>query len=367
MIKYSNLISFFLFLNSRHMQSLNFFLSLGNILAPIITVPFLSTENQVLKDVVKNLNQTLNLTDNEFVKTKINSKYLDILLINSDNQTFQDHHSTAKSQIHIPYAIIGFITFVTGLAINLLYLFVPYDNKRKEDGFNIFPLSKKLKENRFSLSNVYYWTILILCCTISCFYFAMNINNNSYIQAFGIESQQMNKTTGTYLTLTYSSVQTFSCFCFVFISTLLSPKFIILIDLMLMAISNCILIFFCDQNMFRLSIVLLAIGMSSIYPSIYSFMKQRIDVNNNVGSIIIFSSGIISIIYPILEGNYIEAFPLTFPLINLVSLIIMIILFSVLYVFDLAYNSKQSKQIFIKNSVQEHDFVQENAYKNTHL
>lgn len=367
----------------RHMQSLNFFLSLGNILAPIITVPFLSSEDQVLKDlVVQNLNETVepSLTDNEFVKSQVSSKYLDILLTSPDNVTssFNDHRSATKSQIHIPYAIIGVIIFLTGLIINLLYLFVPYDdqNKRKkEDGLDgfIFAISghkqkRKENSNKFSLSNIHYWTILILCCTISCFYFAMTINNSGYIQAFGVESKlHLTKATSSYLALTYSSVLTFACFCFVFISAKLSPKFIILIDLVLMTISNLLIIYFSDQSvqMLWFSIVLLAIGMSSVYPSLYSYMKQRIQVDNNVGSLIVFCSGFISIVYLILEGKYIEKYAHTFPLINLVSLIIMIVLFCVLIAFEAFYNSRQRKQMFIKKSLNPDDFVQD-AY-NTHM
>lgn len=357
------------------MQSLYFFLSLGNILAPIIVVPFLSSENQVLKDITQNLNQTLNLTDTKFVKSKINSKYIDIMISNSDDNataiSFMDLHLSNKSQIHIPYAIIGFIIFIAGLIINLLYLFVPYDDgnsKRKED--NLIIPKPKTKENQFNQSDVYYWVVLILCCTISCLYFAITMNNSSYIPAFAVESQLTNKATGSYLSLVYSCVLTFSCFCFVFISTALSPTFIISIDLILMLISNFILIYYCDHciKMLWVSIVLLGIGMSSIYPSLFSFMKQKIDVDNNVGSLICFFSGFFTIFYTLLEGNYIESFPLTFPLINLVSLIIMVVLFSSLFIFDLLHVSRLNKQKFsIKKSIQDDfDFVQD-AYKNTDL
>lgn len=348
------------------MQTLNFFLSLGTILAPIVTVPFLSSEDRVLHDL--NLNQT-NLTSNEFVKNKLSPKYLDVLLVTSfDNQTTSDdHHLATKSQIHIAYAIIGFITFVTGLVINLLYLFVPYDDgtSRKGEGF-VFPLPKRPKESKFSLSNIYYWMVLVLCCAISCFYYSMTINNTNYIQAFGVESKLTNKTTGSYLTLTYSCVLTFACFCSVFISVRCSPALILLADLALLVVSNGILIFLCRKvELLWFSIVLLAIGMSSVYPSLYSYMKQRIDVNNNVGAIITFSSGLIAMIYPILNGYYIEAFPLTFPIINLTSVLIMAVLFGFLYVFDLVYNKKLRNELSIKKLSD--DDPSQDAYKNTHL
>jgi len=197
----------------------------------------------------------------------------------------------------------------------------------------------------------------------------MTINNSDYIQAFGVESQlHLNKTTSSYLALVYSIVLTFSCFCFVFISTKLSPKFIILTDLTLMTISNLLLIYFSDERveMTFFAIVLLAIGMSSIYPSLYSYMKQRIQVNNNVGALIVFCSGFISIIYLLLEGKYIEKYSLTFPLINLVSLIIMIALFCILIVFEMFYNSRQRRQLRIKKSLDQDHFVQD-AYKNSHI
>lgn len=349
------------------MQTLNFFLSLGTILAPIVTVPFLSSEDRVLKDV--NLNQT-NWTNNEIVKNRISPKYLDVLLVTNtfENQTISDdHHLATKSQIHIAYAIIGFITFVAGLVINLLYLFAPYDddeNKRKE-AF-VFPLPKKPKESRFSLANLYYWTVLVLCCTITCFYYSMTINNSNYIQAFGVESELTSKTTGSYLTLTYSCVLTFSCFCFVFISAKLPPALILLADFALMVLSNILICCGRSVPMLWTAIVLLGIGMSSVQPSLYSYMKQRIDVNNVVISIITFSSGLIAMFYPLMNGYYIEAFPLTFPIINLVSVLIMIVLFVFINLFDLIYNKKVRNELSIRKSTD--DDASLDAYKtNTHL
>lgn len=341
---------------------------MGTILAPIVTVPFLSSEDRVLKDL--DLNRT-NLTQNEMVKSRLSPKYLDVLLVTNfdnptSNQTFDDHHLATKSQIHIAYAIIGFITFVTGLTINLLYLFAPYcDQSKRKEGF-VFPLPKRPKASKLSLSNLYYWMVLVLCCAISCFYYSMTINNNGYIQAFGVESQLTTKTTGSYLTLTYSCVLTFACFCFVFISAKLPPNLILLADLALLAISNCILIYHRQRiELLWGSIVLLAIGMSSVYPSLYSYMKQRIDVNNNVAAIVTFSSGLIAMVYPILNGYYIEAYPLTFPIINLISVFIMIVLFSFLYFFDLLYNKKLRNELSIKKASE--DDSSQDAYKNTHL
>lgn len=346
------------------MQTLNFFLSLGTILAPIVTVPFLSSEDRVLKDL--NLNQT-NWTNNEIVKNRISPKYLDVLLAtNFDNQTSSDdHHLATKSQIHIAYAIIGFITFVAGLVINLLYLFAPYDdeNKRKE-GF-VFPLPKKSQESKFSLANLYHWMVLVLCCTITCFYYSMTINNSNYIQAFGVESELTSKTTGSYLTLTYSCVLTFSCFCFVFISAKLPPRLILLADLALMTLSNILICCGRSVQMLWAAIVLLGIGMSSVQPSLYSFVKQRIDVNNVVISIFTFSSGLIAMFYPLMNGYYIEAFPLTFPIINLVSVLIMIVLFVFINIFDLIYNKKLRNELSIRKSTE--DDASFDAYKNTHL
>lgn len=246
-----------------------------------------------------------------------------------------------RSQIEIPYAFIGVTLFITGILINLLYLCVPYSSpssKRRNlrndplaEPIEVIPVPKRVRRPHF-------WIVLVFGSIVPCFYFSLCNNNYTYLQTFAMEIGY-NKPNATLIYLIYSAVVAFACLCFMLLSTVLSPQLIIYLELIILLAADCVLLYLCQTNpqMIWLGICLLGFGISSIYPSLYSFIKQRIDVNNNVGSIVVFSGSLISVIFPILEGNYLQKYPNVFPLINLFATICILVLFTAMHSADFYY------------------------------
>jgi hypothetical protein len=246
-----------------------------------------------------------------------------------------------RSQIEIPYAFIGVILFITGILINLLYLCVPYSspNFRRRNVRND-PLSEPIERAIIPVrvKRSHFWVVLVFGSIIPCFYFSLCNNNFTYLQTFAMEIGYK-KRTATLMYLIYSAVVAFACLCFMLLSTFMSPQAIIYMELIILLAADCVLLYLCHTKpqMIWLGICLLGFGISSIYPSLYSFIKQRIEVNNNVGSLVVFSGSLISVIFPILEGNYLQKYPNIFPLINLCATICILVLFTLMHSADCYY------------------------------
>lgn len=320
----------------RYIQALNFFANLGTCLAPVVSNPFMIKRDELDEVIDENVKMS---TMSPIVKTETpnlpNIKLITDILTQLPIVNENDEN---RSQIEIPYAFIGVILFITGILINLLYMCVPYTSpstyrrKARDD-----PLKEQIQlpvtPDRVRRSH--FWIVLVFGSLIPCFYFSLSRNNFTYLQSFAMEIGYK-KATATFMFMIYSSVVTFACLCFMLLSTILSPQSIIYLELIILISAECILLYLChwEPTMIWVGVCLLGFGISSIYPSLYSFIKQRIDVSNNVGSIVVFTGSLISFVFPIVEGNYLQKYPSTFPLINLFATVCILVLFTLMHSAD---------------------------------
>ena len=320
------------------MQGLNFFASLGTCLAPVINDPFLAHRDDSDEMVERTTSPPQLMTTVSLCRNCTGGINIPDLL---NNLTSPKELDPNRSQIEIPHAFIGVTLFITGILINLLYLCVPYTsintrNHKKRDDPLAEPIEAPAELPRVQRSH--YWFVLMIGSIIPCFYFSLGMNNIMYMQKFAI-SNGFKKSAATFMTLVYSAVVAFACLCFMLLSTILSPQAIIYIELSILLVADCILLYLCTSSpsMIWLGVCLLGCGMSSIYPSLYSFIKQRIEVNNKVGSLVVFSGSLISVTFPILEGTYLPTYPSTFPLINLFATVLILVLFTLIHGADVYY------------------------------
>ena len=59
------------------------------------------------------------------------------------------------------------------------------------------------------------------------------------------------------------------------------------------------------ESMMWIGSVLIGVGFSSTYASIYTFLEHQISVTNTIGSIFLFTGGLGTALFPILVGAYI--------------------------------------------------------------
>jgi FHS family Na+ dependent glucose MFS transporter 1 len=77
--------------------------------------------------------------------------------------------------------------------------------------------------------------------------------------------------------------------------------------------------------------VLMGLGFSSVFVSIYAFIEEQLKVTNTISALFVFSAGLTAMVYPPIVGNYIETHPLFLIWLTRVSVGITLIMFTVLY------------------------------------
>lgn len=89
-----------------------------------------------------------------------------------------------------------------------------------------------------------------------------------------------------------------------------------------------------SEAMIWVGVVFIGAGDSIIYPCVYSFLEERIDVTNKLTGLLMFTSSIATTVYPLIMGTYIESYPLVFLYVNNFSIAAVIILFIILHSTD---------------------------------
>lgn len=98
----------------------------------------------------------------------------------------------------------------------------------------------------------------------------------------------------------------------VLIAIKLTPGTMILLDLITVAIGNCLVYLFADTSLplFTLGIILLGAGFASVFPSFFPFLERHgFPITDMVGSLLTFSGGLSEVLAPFLVGLYIDTKP----------------------------------------------------------
>lgn len=71
-----------------------------------------------------------------------------------------------------------------------------------------------------------------------------------------------------------------------------------------------------DQSLIHLWIgsLMLSFGFSPIFPAVFAFIGQYLEITNRIGTILIFAHACLNIIVPFILGTYLEQYPFVFPL-----------------------------------------------------
>lgn len=130
----------------------------------------------------------------------------------------------------------------------------------------------------------------------------------------------------------------------------LRPQTILYSNHILMLTGTMILAVYANssETMLWLGNVILGLGFSSVYASIYAFLENQFRVTNRVGSIFVFAGGLTAAVSPSLVGQYIEASPLILVWFNLVCcllcLSIMFIIHFTVYMQNKKHGGKSYKE-----------------------
>ncbi|RWS00941.1 sodium-dependent glucose transporter 1-like protein [Dinothrombium tinctorium] len=276
----------------------------------------------------------------------------------NNNETLR----ASVNHITIPYMITSSTAIIAFLVLVIFELCKPYNTpERSLSRKNQKKLDHNLNESAVSLPNAenaqilvedrlpnsYYAILIALSSLILCFYLGIEMNIFNYLPSFllnlnlNISSKQI-----AYMNTAFSGFYTLFRLPSMALASKLRPAMMLSISFTILIFGNVLLIIFGfhSQIMLWVTISILGAGCSCVYPAIYAFIEERIDVTNFIGGIFMFASSIITTIMPIIVGNLIKQKPAIFMYVNTSGIFIVVIIFLFLNLTDLWKKRIQSKK-----------------------
>ena len=124
----------------------------------------------------------------------------------------------------------------------------------------------------------------------------------------------------------------------IFVSIKLKPEYMLIYHFGFL-LAGILIMYFGKQSltMVWVGILLMSFGIGAIWPLIFSFMSNQIEVTDRIGTLLNFASKIPGLFVPSIIGQFIETNPdvllyvMTFDLIVSVSLILVILVLVIRY------------------------------------
>jgi len=136
----------------------------------------------------------------------------------------------------------------------------------------------------------------------------------------------------------------------IFIAIKIKPQYMMAYHLSISIIGVVILIF--AQNSITwiwIASATVGFGFSAMFPAIYSFLRQYIQMTDRIGTILTFSSGSLNLFSPFILGTFIEKHSIAFVIVEMTYLLISSFLFCII-LYIIRKTSKSSK-MFLDNKV----------------
>lgn len=263
-------------------------------------------------------------------------------------------NSPADVDIHIPFYIAGSMA-IFSVVINIIIYFafrhrrplVPVENNIQEppvvgtsweresissSSSSVSVTTPLISRNRNASKRKIY-VIGLSCCVIG-FYSALELCTQQFLPTYAHFSQmKLSPTEGARVLFGLQLGFTIGRLVGIFLVQKIRPHFIFAGNLVILTISNTILLFWGESSMTLLWVgsIMIGVGMSTVYPSLYAFVEKYLFVTETVSGIITISGGFVSSIYPVIVGNSVETNPEILMYVNYVSISVCYIAFSLLF------------------------------------
>jgi len=311
-----------------YMQGMHFSWAVGATVAPLLCQPFLS----------KPLNQSL-MSGNE---------ELDRLVPHSE------------SMIYISYLISCFLCLFAAGFLLVVNLVVPYQPRKREK-------NEEHEENREegigkdlsdSIKPTKQYTdlkwLIFLSNLLMVFYCSVENNIFSFFPDFAVYSKmRLSKSTAAFMTSVLSG--SFALFRGISIltATKLSAERMLHMHFTLATLGSVLVVMaghFDCLPLTWVSVVVSGAGCSCMFPSIYSYVEERIVVTDLLSGLYIFVSNLTCIIITGVVGMLIKSNPMIFAYFNVGSLLLCTTAFAGLYYIDCRHN-KRVKQMLLRHDI----------------
>lgn len=325
-------------------QALQFFWALGFIVSPLISNPFLSKNDQ---QVAKNMTFVNNVANT----TEFSVKHETI-----------DQSLAPKSLLHVPYGIAGALCLIGSISLLAIYLFKTLSKlfssnpeaaiakkeakKQAAAAAAAAELCPELESRlEFTKKKAYLFQILAYTCVMTSVFCASEMTTFQYIPTYCVKlSLGLTKSTGSLIMTGVAISFAIGRFVGIFCALRFKPQHILWFDWLVILIGNWILVY-SNSGLSQLwtGSLFIGFGYASFFAAVFSFLRERIVVNNLISSIVILSSLSGNAFgFPVLIGKYIDQTPLVMIFGNLFCLFIMFLCFIGLIVMDCKYGVRSN-------------------------
>lgn len=292
--------------NGPFMQALHFAFGLGCFHAPLLAKPFLLE----LLEPLGNSTTSDNVTGVEY-----------------QDYVFPEY-TVDDVALEVPYGVIAVFMLINSLIFFTLFMKYrvtkPHPSRLASDALEklggAFAMNKKTR-----------YTVVCLATLFMHVYCGLELAFGTLITSYAVKCDlKLDKATGAVMASVYWAFFTFFRLFAIFFADIIGAEANIYFNFMLIALSNFFLIPFGNSNIYCLwaGIVLMGLGTSSIWASIFGFLEDYFPVTSGVTAAFSVAACLGQSVMPFIVGHFIDAYPPIFLWITLGASSLLVILFS---------------------------------------
>ncbi|RWS04400.1 sodium-dependent glucose transporter 1-like protein [Dinothrombium tinctorium] len=276
-------------------------------------------------------------------------------LISAPFLSSDEDDTESNKFISVPFGIISLVLVVGSAFLLYFETFFPYKTplrslsvkrelpsvvitNEKEENIRIFETKRQLR--------FYTFTVVLLGALLLCFYTATEMNIFFYLPTVVLELDLgIEKTTASMMSASFASCFTIFRGLSIFVATKLKPSTMLCITFTDLLIAYIIMMIYAMSSVkfLWLATIMLGSGCACVYASVYAFIERRIDVTNQIAGIFLFFCQAMASVCPIIVGKTIEENPFFVVYLNFSCLIIVLLTFASIFLADAWKRSILSK------------------------
>ena len=269
------------------MIMLHFAYGLGGIMGPLITTPFLLT-NQGTNNSMTSSKDSFNITTND-------AQSLTDSLLELDNV-----------RIHYAFWIVSF----TMVCVSFLFLYIYVLFSDTVENPAKITSDDKMQESteRQPINKLVYTLVVFLSILFFNVFFGLDVAMSSYMTTYGVHSDlHLSKVTGARITSVYWSFFTFYRLVAILYIDRVGAEKNLIFEMVLILLANCFLVPFGNTHEWALWVgaALMGIGSSTVWASMYGFLEQFFPVTNIIIASFSVSACVGEFLFPNLIGFFI--------------------------------------------------------------
>ena len=257
-----------------YMHSIHFSISIGALLAPIVSMPFLGNNPNILKENKSNANSTI---------------YEELV---------------TETQITLLYPLVGLGIIICSLGF---LIFAIKDNK---------PIKHQSEDDKGTPAELtmHQWAMIILMLFFFFFYGSVEFTFGIYLATFAVESNlHLTNQVGAQITAIFWGCFASMRFLSIFTAIYLTPIYMMGISCLISSIGTIVIAIYGDRYDYVLwtGSGLLGLGMASIFATGLLWLESYVKITNRIGAAMSTANLLGNQVFPIIGGQLIEQYPMT--------------------------------------------------------